>query len=611
MAGNEIRILITAQDKGAKKAIQDVTGVTEKSGAQFETFMGKARKVAGALGLVVTAGKAIDLTFKAGFERLMTIEDAEKRMTQMGLSTQEVDRLMAGLTETVTGTAFRLDDGADVMARFISSGMDLDTVNDRLRMTADTAAHAQAPLADIGNIFERIQSEGKLTGETLRMLQIRGVPALELLASAAGVTAAEMRDMISRGQVDADAFFGLWETGSQGFGENMIRIEGAAQSMGDTTSGALENLEAAFARLGATVGERSLPAVRAFADMMKEDIDQGIKNWEMLFGFFDRAAEQYDELAGTFAGTGDHMDRTWNVITGGAHRAEEGTKFFARAARDAADASGETSEALDELAAEIDAARDALNKLAGQLFDTGREMLNLADKQDALSEAVERAIGVTKDEEATQRDKDKALRDVAKRVLDVTEAEVAMAESQREVTDATKRGREALIDAMVQMGYSEAAAGSYADELGLIPSDVSTTIGAVIDFESLRRAEIAIDHAARARYVPIIGQPSNLPGGQQRVMATGGIVGVGTAAGGGPRGRDVLINEVRPEVVSLPDGSRVIPSVDQATDRNQLGGGGPTEVVVRFDFTGADDAFMDFMRRALSVRGMGHVLRPQ
>ncbi len=96
-------------------------------------------------------------------------------------------------------------------------------------------------------------------------------------------------------------------------------------------------------------------------------------------------------------------------------------------------------------------------------------------------------------------------------------------------------------------------------------------------------AEARLNFLARPRSVPLSPSVRRLLATTGR--ASGGIIGAEAhAQGGGPRFSRVLVGEHRAEVVELPVGSRVIPSVDQALDRGQVGGDG---TVINIDLTGA------------------------
>src|SRR5690606_18765829 len=119
----------------------------------------------------------------------------------------------------------------------------------------------------------RVQSQGRVTAMELNRLALRNIPAFELLADSMGLGVDELRDMVSAGDLDAATFFQAWEDGAQGFGENNIQMAGAAQAMGDTTSGALSNLRAALARFGARAFAPIFEGIRPAADALRGFLD--------------------------------------------------------------------------------------------------------------------------------------------------------------------------------------------------------------------------------------------------------------------------------------------------------------------------------------------------
>lgn len=136
-------------------------------------------------------------------------------------------------------------------------------------------------------------------------------------------------------------------------------------------------------------------------------------------------------------------------------------------------------------------------------------------------------------------------------------------------------------------------------------TELLAVIESALDEGDRRTVEDRLNFLARTRTasIAVTGAVGNLFAGR----AAGGIVGSefdSTAQAGGPRSSRVLVGEQRAEVVDLPIGSRVIPSVDQAMDRNQVNGnGGVQELRVVLDLEGAEDAFVEAFRQALRVRG--------
>lgn len=274
----------------------------KKAGAKSGRTFGGLFK--GTVAKLLAGGSALFAGFKffqGGISRLIGLEEAEARLKGMGVNARQTAKLMDGLLSVLKGTAFSLDEGATTMAQLVSTGLGLKQVTPVMQLIADTAAFAKVPLQDIGFLFSDIQAVGRLTGDSLRSLQERGVPALDLLADAAGVSRGEMQKMVSAGEVSAEEFFRLWEKGSKGFGENGIVIAGAAKNMGDTTKGAFQNMLTAFNRLGANLfgaffpkaknvfnslttlldnfGEAAVPAVEGFADFLFNDAVPAISSF--------------------------------------------------------------------------------------------------------------------------------------------------------------------------------------------------------------------------------------------------------------------------------------------------------------------------------------------
>src|SRR5690606_21107759 len=98
----------------------------------------------------------------------------------------------------------------------------------------------------------------------MNQLQDRGIPMLQWLQEEFGVTAEEMRRMVSEGQVNAEIFRKVIED----------NISGAALESGETTRGAFANVQAALSRLGATIAEKFLPIARELFKGLIEGVDE-------------------------------------------------------------------------------------------------------------------------------------------------------------------------------------------------------------------------------------------------------------------------------------------------------------------------------------------------
>jgi tape measure domain-containing protein len=268
----------------------------------------------------LTAAGVLATTLFSGFNRFTALEDAAKMLEQLGLTGDQSSDLMGALNKTLTGTAFSLDEGAGALTRLVSASVPLEDIPGILDSIADAAAFGQTGIGDIGTIFSRIASQGRVTAQELNMLTDRNIPAFELLASALGLTTLELRDLVSSGGLDAETFFAAWAEGAKGFGENNIQMEGAAQSMGDTTRGSLANLRAAMARFGATAFAPLFERIAPAAERLREAFDRlAPVATQFVDGFlrgFDRLSAVFQEggIGGVFGLLRDQVVEAWPSI---------------------------------------------------------------------------------------------------------------------------------------------------------------------------------------------------------------------------------------------------------------------------------------------------------
>lgn len=184
-----------------------------------------------------------NLAVQGGFNRALSIEQAEFKLQGLGHSAEEVDKIMENSLASVKGTAYGLDEAATVAASAVAAGVkpgeDLERT---LKLVGDAATISGRDMNSMGAIFNKVAASGKMTGEELNQLTDAGIPMLQLLGDSLGKTNEEVRDMVSKGKIGFDEFRNAIEQG----------MSGAALTMGQTFSGALDNTKAAMSRLGKT-----------------------------------------------------------------------------------------------------------------------------------------------------------------------------------------------------------------------------------------------------------------------------------------------------------------------------------------------------------------------
>lgn len=279
----------------------------EKTGEGFFSKVGTwAKRGTLAIGGMV-AGVAA-LAVGGGISRALNIEDAQAKLKGLGHDTKSVEAIMTDALASVKGTAFGLDAAATTAAAAVASGIQPGKeLEGYLKLTADAATIAGVSMEEMGSIMNKVQAKGKAQMEDLNRLTERGIPIMQMLAAEYGVTAEEMSEMVSRGEVDSERFRAALEK----------NVGGAALESGNTTRGAFKNMLASLSRLGVVFLGDGLSWAKTFFNEMTvifDGLEERIGPWveriqSKLSGMF--------QLDGMGDGFLDWFDRTIETVASG------------------------------------------------------------------------------------------------------------------------------------------------------------------------------------------------------------------------------------------------------------------------------------------------------
>lgn len=154
-------------------------------------------------------------------------------------------------------------------------------------------------------ILSKISSVGKVTAEDLNELGVRGIDAATLVGEAWGMTAAEVRDSMSEGAVDATQFL---DTLVDQLG---TKYSGAAEGLRTTWVGALDRIAGATRDIGSVIAEPFIDpqgggaavqwandmadALRAFEDMLRPAVEVLSQRAEPAFQAASEAMQRFTE----------------------------------------------------------------------------------------------------------------------------------------------------------------------------------------------------------------------------------------------------------------------------------------------------------------------------
>lgn len=233
----------TAKGLGLDAMDKSLTSINKKmsilgiAGATVISEMTKS-----AMNFAKTVTTAVPKIIKeGGWTRAMNIEQAKFQLEGLGIQWAQVGEQ---ISNAVSGTAYSMDSAAKAASQLAASGIEISGVGDQMERTlkaiSGVAAQTNSSYDDIASVFTTIAGNGRVMAIQLNQLASRGMNAAAALAKAMGVTEAEIRDMVSKGQISFDMFSDImFET----FGENAFKAN-------QTFTGSLDNMKAALKRTG-------------------------------------------------------------------------------------------------------------------------------------------------------------------------------------------------------------------------------------------------------------------------------------------------------------------------------------------------------------------------
>lgn len=232
-------------------------GIKKVGGGLTKAFGGAMIAGVGAVG--VGAGIALS----KGFSRTINIEEAKAKLKGLKYSGEEIDGVMNSVTDSVTGTAFALDEMAGVSATALASGVKQgQPLTDYLSKIADTATITGSSVGEIGSIFNKVTAGGKVSAEELNQLQDRGLGIGQMLAKQLGVSQQEVKKLSSQGKISSKDFLAAFSA-----------IDGAAQNSGDTVKGSYNNMLAALGRIGVSALSGIMPMIQPLLKSVTNGLD--------------------------------------------------------------------------------------------------------------------------------------------------------------------------------------------------------------------------------------------------------------------------------------------------------------------------------------------------
>lgn len=264
-----------------------------------DTIEGVAHKALNSIEGVFS--NALSQIKNGGMSRALKIENAKFMLKGLGL---DEETFMKAADYAVSGTAYSLDAAAAAAAQFGASGFSkLEELEYMLRSISGVAAMTNRDFSEISYLWTSMAGLGRVTGMTLTSLSSKGINAAQVLGKALNKTEAEIKDMVSKGQIDFKTFAKAMD---DAFGEH-------AKDANSTFEGASANIKNALNKIGELFAAPyiqniipTLNGIRIALNSIKEGLANTdiVEKWTNLIVKFSTLAEDalqklYDGLTET------------------------------------------------------------------------------------------------------------------------------------------------------------------------------------------------------------------------------------------------------------------------------------------------------------------------
>lgn len=208
-----------------------------------------------------------DSIISGGIRRAMNIENAHFQLQGLMDDEKEVQAIMGDAMDSVDGTAYAYDEAAKAASMFAATGLRSgEQMQLALKAIAGVAATTNSDYASLSQIFTTVSGQGKVMADQLNQLAVRGLngaaalrdyfnkvndgteeasegvlKSIKDLTNGLEITEGDIRDFVSDGKISFEIFS---EAMGRTFGEH-------AKKANETFNGALSNIKAALARIGA------------------------------------------------------------------------------------------------------------------------------------------------------------------------------------------------------------------------------------------------------------------------------------------------------------------------------------------------------------------------
>ncbi len=234
------------------KELKDLGGKLKDLGTDMSDI-GKELSLKVTAPVVGLAGALV----KTGVEYKAFKEEAKQAFTVLLGSAEAAEEHMDRIMDFAKTTPFAFPDLVSANRKLVSFGMEAEATQPVMEAIANAVAAMGGGAQEIdtlSDVFAKIHSGGKITGEELNRFSDQGINALAILANSADVSMEEMRKQISAGSIDSekaiDTLVDGIMNGSDGIVGETAKLGGSLEALEGTWKGAIDSMKGAWRRAG-------------------------------------------------------------------------------------------------------------------------------------------------------------------------------------------------------------------------------------------------------------------------------------------------------------------------------------------------------------------------
>ncbi|WP_193062994.1 tape measure protein [Oceanobacillus oncorhynchi] len=239
---------VSGSSEQAKDGLDGVADSADETDISMNKLIKTIAGIAATVGVFKVLRNAVDLAF----QRIDTMEQFERVMTEMTGSTTDANAALDKTNDIVTGTAYGLDVAASSVQDFVTRGVEVGEATKYIEAWGDAVAFygngSNEQFANVTNALQNMLTKGKVGMDQLNRLFEAGIPAVDIYAQATGRSVDEVSKALSDGEISAEEFVNTVTTAMMEGTNGVTNISGAAKEAGASWSGAFANMGAAAAR---------------------------------------------------------------------------------------------------------------------------------------------------------------------------------------------------------------------------------------------------------------------------------------------------------------------------------------------------------------------------